>query len=539
MNTTQNKWAKNKKIDNSWSILMALLLVTFDTFSQIDWHKCLGGTGEEIGFAIRQTSEGGYVVAGTAVSTDGDVGLNYGTNDGWVVKLTATGNITWKKIIGGSYKDYAHDIKQTSDGGYIVTGITLSNNVDFLVLNHGMNDAWAVKLSSTGAIQWKKCYGGSSVDYFSKVEQTADGGFLFAGSTLSNDGDLTNYNGNGDVWAVKTNSAGVIQWQKRIGGSSGEQLEFLYQDTNGSFLLGGFTSSWDGDFNSQFSYGANDAWLAKLSPTGSLSGVKVYGGSNSDFFKNCIKSADGNYLISGGTLSTDYDLSGQSNAGMSDMWLLKIDTSGVIKWQKTYGGSGDDFTIFAEETPNGYFLLSRCESSVAAGATNNGTVNFLYMNLDSARNIINSDCFGGSLAEMPEHAIKTTDGGFAAVGRAYSNDIDIVGQHGPVGEIDALVIKFSAIVGLNETNYASNSLKVYPIPANTRLNIEPKNDFPLYQNTTTEIYNTLGQKVSPNNLLFSGNKAEIDVANLDNGVYFLILQNPGNIKTSVKFIVAR
>ncbi|MGQ9856230.1 MAG: hypothetical protein ACUVQF_05790 [Fervidobacterium sp.] len=170
----------------------------------IQWQKTLGGNDHDYAYSIEQTADGGYIVAGATLSNDGDVKGNHGsyTHDMWVVKLDASGNIKWQKFLGGTSDDYAYSIQQTSDGGYIVAGYTSSNNGD-VTGNHGYEDMWVVKLDGTGNIAWQKCLGGSSYDYAYSILQTSDGGYIVAGCTESDNGDVSEKRWGNDVWVVK------------------------------------------------------------------------------------------------------------------------------------------------------------------------------------------------------------------------------------------------------------------------------------------------------------------------------------------------
>ncbi len=169
----------------------------------ITWQKCLGGSSLDDVLSIQQTSDGGYIVAGYTGSDDGDVSGKHGDLDFWVVKLSSTGSLQWQKCLGGSSLDDARSIQQTSDGGYVVAGYAYSNDGD-VSGNHGnAADFWVVKLSSTGSLQWQKCLGGSGDDGVGSIQQTSDGGYIVAGSTNSNDGDVSGNHGDLDFWVVK------------------------------------------------------------------------------------------------------------------------------------------------------------------------------------------------------------------------------------------------------------------------------------------------------------------------------------------------
>src|SRR5690606_6864627 len=139
---------------------------------------------------------------GLSLSNDGDVSANHGGDDYWVVKINDSGNIEWQKSLGGSQMDRANSVNQTADGGYIVTGFSMSTDGD-VTENHGIQDYWMVKLNASGILQWQKSLGGSSSDYGKSTSQTADGGYIVAGVSSSNDGNVTGNNGSSDFWVVK------------------------------------------------------------------------------------------------------------------------------------------------------------------------------------------------------------------------------------------------------------------------------------------------------------------------------------------------
>ena len=141
----------------NYFLLIALFIFAFSNAQApaIQWQKTLGGTGEDYAQSIQPTTDGGYIVAGWTNSNDGDVTGNHGIYDCWVVKLNPSGTIQWQKTLGGTSYDVAYSIQPTMDGGYIVAGYTASNDGD-VTGNHGSYDYWVVKLNPSGTIQWKK-----------------------------------------------------------------------------------------------------------------------------------------------------------------------------------------------------------------------------------------------------------------------------------------------------------------------------------------------------------------------------------------------
>ena len=178
-----------------------------DATSNLEWSYYFGGTNADYGRSVQQTTDGGYIVCGATQSNNGDVTNNYGLDDFWVLKLDSMGILQWQQTYGGTQIDFANDIKQTVDGGYIVVGQTNSDDND-VNGNPGTNiyDYWVIKLNSIGELQWQNCLGGSSNDFGNSIQQTLDDGFIIAGRALSNNNDVSENNGNYDFWVVKLES---------------------------------------------------------------------------------------------------------------------------------------------------------------------------------------------------------------------------------------------------------------------------------------------------------------------------------------------
>jgi hypothetical protein len=283
------------------------------------WQKCLGGSSWDYANSIQQTTDGGYIVAGFAYSNDGDVSGNHGADDCWIVKLDGAGNITWQKCLGGSFWDEAYSIQQTPDGGYIVAGYASSNNGN-VSGNHGAGDYWIVKLDGAGNIGWQKCLGGGSVDVAYSVKQTTDGGYIVAGFTYSNDGDVSGNHGRSDYWLVKLDGAGNIAWQKCLGGSSEDEAWSTQQTADGGYIVAGYTYSNDGNVSGN--HGADDYWIVKLDGAGNITWQKCLGGSSGDEAFSIQQTIDGGYIVAGDASSNDGNVSG--NHGGSDYWVLKL-----------------------------------------------------------------------------------------------------------------------------------------------------------------------------------------------------------------------
>ena len=279
------------------TLTFCFCVLAISAFSQpvIEWQRVFGGSNRDLGSEIQPTEDGGYIVAGiTYSSNSGDVGSTQGDGDCWVVKIDAVGMIEWQRTLGGSDTDWARAIQQTTDGGYILGGQTESDDGD-VSGNHGNEDFWIVKLSATGAIEWQKALGGTGNDYFGSVRQTTDGGYFVFGTAGSSNGNVSGNHGLTDLWAIKLNAAGAIQWQKAFGGSNFDGGSDAVQTSDGGFVLAGSTSSIDGDLS--FSLGETDAWIVKLTAEGATEWSYTFGGNKEDVPASIIQTNDGGYIV--------------------------------------------------------------------------------------------------------------------------------------------------------------------------------------------------------------------------------------------------
>lgn len=200
---------------------ISLIFVLFYSVLQsqapnIEWQKTFGGTGNEEAFEIKKTNDNGFIAVGTTTSNDGNVSGNHGMTDAWVTKFDNSGNLQWQKTLGGSNIDGMRSVQQTTDGGYIAAGYTNSADGD-ITANQGLNDLWVVKLDNSGNIQWQKTFGGTKDDTGNNIQQTNDGGYIVIGNAESTDGDITENQGQSDLWFIKLDATGNMQWQKTYG----------------------------------------------------------------------------------------------------------------------------------------------------------------------------------------------------------------------------------------------------------------------------------------------------------------------------------
>ncbi len=410
----------------------------------IEWQRCLGGSMDfDFGTAIRPVLDGGFILSGITMSNDGDVSGNHGSQDCWVVKLSPSGVLEWQKALGGSSPDAASDIQVTADGGFLIAGNASSNDGD-VTGNHGVNDFWVVKLNAIGNLIWQKSFGGISYDEGIDIELTLDGGFIMSGNTSSNDGDVTGNHGNFDFWIIKVDALGKIVWQKTLGGSVFDDLRSLESTPDGGFIVAGSTKSNDGDVSGN--HGESDIWVVKMDSLGSIIWQKTFGGSNDDMGYSIQPTLDNGFILTGNTLSNDGDVI--DNNGATDTWVVKLDALGNLIWQKTFGGSDDDEAFSIQLTSDGGFIIAGSSSSLDGdllGIQSHGESDVWVFKLGNSGNLIWQSRFGGSGHESAADIQMTLDGDIILVGSTTSNDGDVSGNHGGFNDIWAVKLQMPSL----------------------------------------------------------------------------------------------
>lgn len=411
---------------------------------QLPERKLLGGPGGDEAFSMQQTADGGFIVAGNSYSSaSGDVtGINNGpagTTDYWVVKLDASRNIVWNKLLGGNQDDWGKSIQQTADGGYIVAGYSGSSaNGDVTGTSHGSFDYWIVKLDGTGNIEWDKLIGGGGSDKAQSVKQTTDGGYIVAGySGSSASGDVTGTNHGGlDYWVVKLDGSGNIMWNRLLGGTLGDLAYDIVQAADGTFVVTGESySSANGDVTS-VNHGGADYWIVRLDNTGAtILWNKLLGGTGDEKAQNIRRTTGDGYIVAGySTSSANGDVTG-ANHGGDDYWIVKLDRFGNITWNKLMGGNNLDQAYNIKQTIDGGYIVAGFSISSANGdvtGVNHGNKDYWIVKLDGTGNIIWNRLIGGTGYEEAQSVHQTADGGYIVAGFAtssYNGDVT-GGNHG-------------------------------------------------------------------------------------------------------------
>lgn len=430
---------------------------------EIQWQRAIGGSEGDQAISIRQTSDGGFIAAGNTSSIDGDVFGNHGvtTADIWIVKYDLSGNIQWQKLYGGTATEVANSIELTTDGGYIVAGFAISDDGD-VTGNDGGLDLWVVKMDSAGTMEWQKTYGGHGGEYGECIRQTTDGGYIIASTTTSSDGDVTGFHGQYDFWIIKISAAGDLIWQKALGGSDDDQAKSVIEMADGSFMATGWTSSGDGDVTDM--KGCYDGWLVKLSSTGELLWQQTFGGSICDNGLSIAKTSDGGFIVAGSTSSPT-----QGYHGYQDFWLIKFTATGYEQWQRAYGGMGLDEANSVQQTiDGGYILAGFTYSSDGDVVVNHGTGDGWIVKTNSQGIMQWQKPVGGTDPEELFCIEQSTDGGFIVAGMSQSDNGDLNVNK---GYYDYWVLKLFQDPFLSLTGQPLKNAGVYPNPADKSFQI--------------------------------------------------------------------
>ncbi|MFH1320322.1 MAG: SprB repeat-containing protein, partial [Bacteroidota bacterium] len=319
----------------SWDIYLNKI----DVEGNIQWSKTYGGTGIEYGYSVQQTTDGGYIIAGSTKS------FGAGSDDVYLIRTDAVGDTLWTKTYGGTQSDAGYSVRQTAGGGFIIAGHTRS-------FGDG-DDVYLIKTDASGNTLWTKTFA-RLYTYGYSVQETADSGYIVGGYDYLK------------CYLLRTDVDGNMLWSKTYGGDNYDFGNSVQQTSDGGFIFLGETKS--------FGAGVYDVYLIKTDSNGDTLWVRTYGGTNNDYGKSVKQTPDGGYIIAGYTESF--------GAGSNDVYLIKTSANGVVIWSKTYGGTGDDFGNSVQLTNDGGYIIAGKSDGFGAG--------------DDDIYLIKTDAFGNS-----------------------------------------------------------------------------------------------------------------------------------------------
>ncbi|KAA9331719.1 T9SS type A sorting domain-containing protein [Adhaeribacter soli] len=423
---------------------------------------------------------GGYSSSGiSGDKSQGNQGtVAYTTYDFWVVKVDASGNKTWDKTFGGGSDDWLRSLQQTSDGGYILGGGTYSGiGGDKSQASQGLFDYWIIKLNSNGNKLWDKTFGGSDTEAFASLQQTSDGGYILGGTSISGiSGDKSQARkGAVDYWIVKLDANGNKIWDKTFGGNLGAgtyNFSKIEQTSDGGYILGGSSSDDIGADKTQPSRGGADYWVVKIDPAGNKLWDKTLGGSNTEILTSLQQTSDGGYILGG---YSDSGLNGdksQAGFGGKDYWVVKLDGAGNKTWDKTFGGPGHDELSALQQTSDGGYILGGSADSVFNQSFRN--TDYWVLKLDSAGNKIWEQTIGGNGEDGLQSLQQTSDGNYILGGfswSAASRDKTQASQ----GGYDFWIVKLGPEVLATAENKPDFNISIFPNPNQGKFNLQFSN----------------------------------------------------------------
>ena len=503
-----------------------------------------GGFNYEEFHTLTKCSDGGYLLVGSSasnISGNKTLPLVGNSDDFWLVRTDAQFNIVWQADYGGGSADPADFLSypsvggaayETPDHGFVVWGTTQSPAYGMKTEpNYGGQDAWILKVSSTGQVQWQKELGGSGDEPDLNVILTADGGILMCVSTysgISGNKTVANCQNSADNWLVKLNAAGQIEWQKTYGGSNSEYIYSVIEIPTGFVLSGWSNSGVSGNKGIAYN-GQNGTWLLELDTQGNITKERCLGSGGQDRAR-LLKMNDG-YLILNFTNKGVAGDKTSANIGGQDLWLIKLDQNFQIVWDKTYGTTENDVLTGAVFGQNNTIIVSLYTTAGVSGykteaAFGNGDT--WLLGLDYQGNLLWQQSIGGSSSDYLS-VVYNQDNSLLLAARqgnsAVINNMPIVPSY---GSYDYTIIRFDLDT---VDNAAFGSL----LQAQAYVDVDGQLQVMLSEPAQLQLHNLLGSEVFQSQAA-TGNSSHTLPA-LATGVYLLNICTESGQKKTIKISI--
>jgi hypothetical protein len=545
-------------------LYLLLFLFPLFTYSQdILWEKSYGGTHADYLFDAQPTADYGFVLAGSSLSnkTGNKTDDNQGDLDYWIWKMDEKGDLDWQKSIGGSGFDLLQSIKNTRDGGFILAG-TSSSSTSFQKKEDckGITDFWVVKLDASGGEQWQRTIGGSGQDELLCAFQTKDGGYILGGSSSSNPpvisikadaksipttkADLFNKSeksrGNMDYWIVKLDKQGDIEWQRTYGGQYTDVLRSMEQTTDNGYVLAGYSNSPISGDKTVSNKGIGDFWVIKINDTGEIQWQNTYGAEGDDQPYVIHQTIDEGYIVGGNSNSKNaLTTMGGIVSNGTDYWVLKLDKDGEVLWSKTYDfGKVDILTSLVENRDQTYLIGGYAQGEnkrpregivgKAMGMVSkekDGVNDYIALKIDAKGEEIWNRTVGSAGEDILRKLVETRDGGYLMAGT--SNSSASKDKNGSIGGNDFWVVKLK---DKEKVEKVKSSIEAIPNPVTTYTNVIIGYDFKEGTATLVDMTGRILQEFA-----ITSRTVPVNLSTYSEGIYIIKIQT--DVKTeSVKVI---
>lgn len=476
-------------------ILFLVIVITASAQAPKKFYCRYGGNGYDEGNDVKQTLDGGYIITGSTSS------IGQGNTDLYLLKIDSMGHKVFEKTFGGVSNEIGKSVVQLADSSYVMAGYTSSSGV-------GGYDVFMVKADKLGNLIWQKTFGGSDWDFANSMDITADGGFIIAGTTYSYG------QGNADGYLIKTDANGDTTWTKTFGGLKDDEFKSVIQTSDGNYALTGYTKS----FNDTL----GDVWAIKLDINGDTLWRKFYGGVKEDFGNGIIQLQNSNIFICGTTKS----LSINSNR---ETLILTYDLiSGNLVYNYRDVSNQDEFYNCAAQSLNGN--IANCGSTKNAVFGYDGLID-MY---SSSYGYVNFFSEGTTMYEEFFSISKTKDKGFVAVGKtngynAVLNDVFLM-------KVDSLGSFGNSIIGIEEKEQTKILLGIYPNPTSDYIHLKISN-YKNYKKLHYQIIDLNGRVILSNTI--DELIKTIETSSLSDGLYLLQIFDSNNLLSSSKISVIK
>jgi hypothetical protein len=458
------------------------------------FYSTYGGNGYDVGNDVKQTLDGGYIITGSTSS------YGQGNTDIYLLKLDSMGVKKFETTFGGVSNEIGKSVVQLIDSSYVMAGYTSSSGV-------GGYDVFLVKADKTGNLIWQKTIGGTDWDFANSMAATADGGFIIAGTTYSFG------HGNADGYVIKTDANGDTTWTKTFGGLKDDEFKSVIQTANGNYVMAGYTKSYNDSLG--------DAWLYRLDMNGDSISSFSYNFGLNDSYNDVKELSTGDYLTCGYLTF--------NNAQKRDGIFNVIDISGLISVQNTDGQAGTDEEFYKVDTSNSSFgTYAVLGNSHESGSSFKNQVKLLllsnngfYVNGGAIGSSLDDECYSFCLT-------KETSKGYIAVG--YTKSYNSILSDCFIIKYDSLLSIGTSIVGVKENENFKNPLLVYPNPFSEKIYF--KSNQLMYK--SIEILSIQGGRV----FYFDTNNTadSLDLSFLEDGLYLIKITDKNNLKYIQKII---